>query len=224
MFQRFVVLVAVAASLVGGSLADAQPPAVAPSTVYEVQINGESFLVEANRQTKLESKEKPGVRYDVAVRIAPTQGVRLNSIQFDYELPAKVEVDAGRDRHSARLIHELGFSLLIGDLGRSLDAKGQQETLESLLQSVTSTLRDAKVEGLDVTKPHERKFGESSARGITVRYRDSKGAGRVCLVYVLSGPNYAATCVADFLDNDGDEVLPLLKKTLDSVRPVAPRR
>jgi hypothetical protein len=30
--------------------------------------------------------------------------------------------------------------------------------------------------------------------------------------------------VADYLDDDSDEVLPLIKKTLDSVRAIVPRR
>ena len=207
-----------------GLPAQAEPPAASPPTVYEVQINGESFLVEANRQTKLESKEKPGVRYEVAVRVAPTQLVRLSTLQFEYDLPAKVEVDARRENRSARLIHELGFSLLLCDLGRSLDAKGQQQTLENLLKSVTSTLRDAKMEDLNVTEPHERKFDRSAARGITVRYRDPKGSAHVCLVYVLTGPGHAATCVAEYLDDQSDEVLPVIKKTLDSVQAINPRR
>jgi hypothetical protein len=213
MFRRLVALMVVATPLVHGVLANADSPTVVPPSVYEVQINGESFLVEANRQTKLESREKPGLHYDVAVRIAPTQRVRLNTLQFEYDLPAKVEIND----NSARLIHEMDFSLLLGDLGRPLDSKGQQETLQNLLESVTSTLRDAKVKGLDVTKPHIRKFGHTDAQGITVRYRDSRGNARVCLVYVLTGPKFAATCVADYLDDDSDEVLPLIRKTLDSV-------
>ena len=218
MFRSLAAVLMVAAVTAKDVRARAEPPAASPPTVYEVQINGESFLVEANRQTKLESKEKPGVRYDVAVRVAPTQRVRLGTLQFEYELPAKVEVGGRRENRSARLVHELGFSLLISDLGRPLDSKGQQEALDNLLKSVTSTLRDAKMEALNVTEPHERKFDHSAARGITVRYRDSKGLAHVCLVYVLTGPGYAATCVAEYLDDDSDEVLPLIKKTLDSVQ------
>ena len=47
-------------------------PAAAASPVrYEVQINGENFVVEGNQLTTLRSKEKPGVSYHVAVRVAP---------------------------------------------------------------------------------------------------------------------------------------------------------
>ena len=126
MFRSLAAVLMVAAVTAKDVRARAEPPAASPPTVYEVQINGESFLVEANRQTKLESKEKPGVRYDVAVRVAPTQRVRLGTLQFEYELPAKVEVGGRRENRSARLVHELGFSLLISDLGRPLDSKGQQ--------------------------------------------------------------------------------------------------
>jgi hypothetical protein len=220
MFRSLAAMLVVAVMTAQGSPPQSEPPAASPPTVYEVQINGESFLVEANRQTNLESKSKPGVRYEVAVRIASTQPVRLNTLQFDYDLPAKVEVDSRRENPSARLIHELGFSLLVNDLGRPLDSKAQKETLENLLKSVTSTLRDAKIPDINVTKSHERKFDRSTARGITVRYRDPKGAAHVCLLYVLTGPTYSATSVAEFLDDDTEEVLPLIKKTFDSVRAI----
>jgi hypothetical protein len=224
MLRSVVALLVVAAVAAQTCPARPESPATSPPMVYEVQINGESFLVEGNRFTKLESKEKPGVRYDVAVRVAPTQRVRLSTVQFDYDLPAKVELGGRSERRSARLIHELGFSLLIRDLGGPLDSKGQKESLENLLKSVTAALRDAKVEGLDVAEPHDRKFEGSTARGITIRYRDARGFGHIDLLYVLAGPGFAATTVVEFLENDSDDVLPLVKRTLDSIGPIGGHR
>jgi hypothetical protein len=221
MLRAVAVVIALVGLMVGGLPCHAERAA---PTLFEVQINGESFTVEANRQTKLESKAKPGARYDVAVRIAPTQHLSLNTLQFEYDLPAKVEIDGPRENRSARLTHELGFSVILGDLGRPLDSKGQAETLQNLLKSVTTTLREAKMEDIDVTEPHERKFDGASARGATVRYHDGKKFGHVCLVYVLTGPKFAATCVAEYLDHDADDAIPLIKKILDSVRPIASRR
>ena len=66
-----------------------------PPSTYEVQINGENFLVEANRQVKLESRAKPGVSYTVAIRLARRSACRLNTIQFEYDLPAKVKSTPG---------------------------------------------------------------------------------------------------------------------------------
>jgi hypothetical protein len=195
-----------------------------PPATYELQINGETFLVEANRENTLESKTKPGVRYRVALRLSPTQRVRLGSIVFAYDLPAKVELDGKRDGSSVRITHELGFSVLLGDLGRPLDAKGQQEALKVLIDSVTATLREAKADGVHVTEPHERKFAGSAARGATIRYTDAKGLRHVYLLYVLSGPRHAATWVVEYLENDADDVLPLIRKLLDSVQAAPARR
>lgn len=210
--------------LIAGSEAQAQSTDAVPASTYEVQIDGESFEVEANRVVKIESKEKPGVSYTVAVRVAPIQRVKLNSVQFEYELPAKVEADSRRDNRSIRLTHELGFSMLLTDLGSSLEPKAQEETLKMLQESVASALREQKAAAIEASEPHERTFGGSSARGITIRYRDAKDFGHVCLLYVLTGPNFAASCVVEYLDNDGDDVLPLVKKTLDSVRANPERR
>jgi hypothetical protein len=219
-----IVLLAVTALAAQARPAHPEPSASPPPMVYELQINGESFLVEGNRLTKLTSKQKPGTHYDVAVRIAPTQRVQLTTVEFDYDLPAKVELVGNSERRSARMVHELGFSLLIRDLGRPLDAQRQKEALDGLLKSVTAALREAKVADLDVGDPHERKFDGSSARGITIRYRDAKGFAHVDLLYVLTGPGFAATSVVEFVENDGDDVLPLIKKTLDSIRPITRHR
>jgi hypothetical protein len=196
----------------------------APPLTYEVQINGETFLVEANRETTLESKTKPGVRYRVALRVSPTQRVRLGGIVFDYDLPAKVELDGKRGGGSVRITHELGFSALLNDLGRTLSRKEQDETLKVLVDSVTATLRETKAEGVNVTEPHERKFAGSAARGVTIRYTDAKGLKHVYLLYVLSGPKHGATCVVEYLENDADDVLPLVRKILDSVAAAPARR
>ena len=45
-----------------------------------------------------------------------------------------------------------------------------------------------------------------------------RDSGDVYLLYVLSGPKHAATCVVEYLEHDSDDVLPLIKKMLDSVR------
>ena len=143
----------------------AAPPSTAPPVTYEVQINGESFPVEANRVVKVESKKNPGVSYNVAVRVAPTQRVRLNTIQFDYELPAKVEDSRKPQNRSARLTHELGFSILLNDLGQPLDPPAQEATLKVLVNSVTAELREEKVTGIDVSVPHQRTFDGSQRTG-----------------------------------------------------------
>jgi hypothetical protein len=225
---RIVAVLASAATLmvqVQGLPARGEPAAAAsPPLTYELQIDGETFQVEANRETTLDSKKKPGVRYRVALRVAPTQRIRLNSVVFDYDLPAKVQDDGKRENRSVRITHELGFSALLTDLGRPLDAKEQKDALKVLVDSVTAALGEMKAEGVKVTDPHERSFGGSSGRGITIRYRDAKGFTHVYLLYILTGPKHAATCVIKYLENDGDDALPLVRKLLDSVRATPERR
>ncbi len=223
---RTVAIVTLAATLLLQGLAarGGSPGPESPPVTYELQINGESFLVEANRDTTLESKRKPGVRYNVALRVSPTQRMRLNSLLFDYDLPARIEDGIRRAPRSVRIAHELGFSVLLTDLGRPLSQKEQQEALKVLVDSVTATLHDMKAEGVNVADPHERMFNGSSARGTAIRYRDAKGFGHVYLLYVLTGPKHGATCVAEYLENDSEDVLPLIKKTLDSIRPIPERR
>ncbi len=218
---RTVLILASAATLLSQGLpARGEAADTAPPQTYELRINGETFLVEANRETTLESKTKPGVRYRVALRVAPTQQVRLDSILFDYDLPAKVAVDGKAGSRTVRITHELGFSVLLGDLGRPQSPKEQQEALKTLVDSVTATLGEMKAKEINVTESHQRKFAGSAGLGVTIRYTDAKGFRRVYLLYVLTGPKHAATCVVEYLEHDSDDVLPMIKKMLDSVRAI----
>jgi len=208
-------LLTAAAVLAAAATARAQPSA-GPPLRYELMINGESFIVEANRAVKLRSKGKPGVSYEVALRIAPTQRLKLNSVQFDYDWLTKVEDDRRAVQRSVRLTHELGFTMLISDLGRALETDSWNQALKILTESVTETFREMKVQKLQVGKPHQRKFKGSTGRGVVIRYLDADQVGHSCLIYVLVGEGFAASCIIQYRDNDADDTLPLVKKTLDS--------
>ncbi len=199
--------------------APVDPVDTAAITTYEIQINGETFLVDGNRQATLKSKEKPGITYNVAIRVAPMQRKRLKTLELQYDLPAKAEWIGSRQDPSLRISHELGFSLLIGDVGRGLTEKEQEDALKALEDSVIATIRESKARDVHITEPHRRVFAGSPALGKTIRFTDSKGLQRVCLLYVLAGPKHAATCVVEYLENDSEDVLPLIKKTLDSIHP-----
>jgi len=209
------------ASLLGLPAASAEPP----PTLYELMINGESFLVESNRLVTLESKRQPGVKYQVALRVAPVQRVRLRSCQFEYALPAKLHepissADGSAPRQSARVTHELGFDLLVNDLGGPLKPGTQAEALRILSESVKAAYQQMSVRELKAAAPHQRRFAHCQAHGVVIHYLDEQGLGHTSLVYVLGDESFAATCVVQYLDKDGDDVLPLIKKTLDSIRPL----
>ena len=192
----------------------------APPLTYELMINGESFVVEADRQVNLESREKPGVTYDVALRIALEQRVRLNSFQLQYDWPAKVTDDRRKPHRSLRIEHELGYTMLITDLGGPLNAEAQEKALKVLQESTVEGFKRAGVEQdpLAMLQPHD--FVNSAGRGFTIRYRDREGYDHTCLVYVITGPNFAGYCVVEYFDADAAAVLPQVKKTLDSIRAI----
>ena len=196
-----------------------QPGQVVPPTVYELLIDGESFLVEANRAVKLQSKEQPGVSYQVALRVATTQRLRLNSVQFEYDWLNKVEDTGTRPQRSVRLTHELGFNMRIAELGGPLEPKAQDEALKILTETLVDTYKQMKVAKLTVGKPQERKFEGTAGRGVVIRYNDAQEFGHTSLVYVLAGQKFTVSCIVQYLDNDSDDVLPLIRKTLDSFRP-----
>jgi hypothetical protein len=200
-------------------------PAAKPPTLFEVRINGEVFRVPGSQVVKVESKTKPGTTYEIAVRMAPIQSVRLDTIQLDYSLPAKMattlikgDPKLGPPLRGVDISNELGFDLSIVDLGGPLDAKSQDNALDVLISTVKKRYADEKEPALEVGKPYERKFDGSTCRGVTVHYIDARQVGHTHLVYVLSGPKFTATCTIEYLDLNEDTVLPAVRKLLDSIR------
>lgn len=199
--------------------AQAVPPAgneTEQNVVYELLINGESFLVEGNRVVQLHSEQHPDTEYEVAIRVAPTQRYRMPTLQFTYERPATIERDTEGGHNVVRLMHELGYTMLIHDLGGTLDAEAQKQALDILAESVADSFREMQGRDVQAGKPHTRKFGENTGLGTMIRYRDDQGLGYTGLVYVLAGEDFSATCVIQYLDRDQEDVLPLVRKTLDS--------
>lgn len=187
---------------------------------YELMINGESFVVEADRHVKLESREKPGVSYEVALRIALEQRVRLNSFRFECDWPAKLSDDRRRPHRTVRIEHELRYTMLITDLGGPLDAESQEKALKVLRESTVEGFKRAGVEQDPVVPVPPRQFAHSAGRGFTIRYRDREGYDHTCLVYVVTGSNFSGYCVVEYFDDNAAAVVPQVKKTLDSIRPI----
>jgi hypothetical protein len=192
----------------------------APPLTYELMINGESFVVEADRHVKLESRDRPGVTYEVALRIALEQRVRLNSFRFEYDWPAKVSDDRRRPHRTVRIEHELRYTMLITDLGGPLNAESQEKALKVHQESTVEGFKRSGVEQDPSTPlpPHE--FAHSAGRGFTIRYRDGEGYDHTCLVYVIAGSNFSGYCLVEYFDADAAAVLPQVKKTLDSIEAI----
>ncbi len=203
----------------GYAQAPPAPDELEQNIVYELLINGESFLVEGNRVVKVRSEQNPDAEYEVAIRVAPTQRYRMPSLEFTYERPARIERDPEGGRHVVQVVHELGFSIRIHDLGGTLDEEAQQRALGILTESVADSYREQGAGDIQVGNPFApRKFGEWVGLGTTIRYRDEGQIGHTCMIYVLAGDASSATCVIRFLDRDRDDVLPLVRRTLESFR------
>ena len=107
--------------------------------------------------------------------------------------------------------------MLLTLLGDHREAKDHEQVLTVLADSVVETYKEMKVKQLDVGKPQERKFAHTIARGLTIRYRDAQDYEHVCLVYLVSGEKFTASCVTQYLAVDADDVVPLIKRMLDSI-------
>ncbi len=193
--------------------------AALPST-YELMINGESFLVELDRPAKLRSKDKPEVQYDVALRVAMKQRVTLNSVRFTYDWPARLADDQRPGRRQVRLRHELGYTMLLTDLGRPLLPEAEEATFKLLKDSVVQSLRESGMVELTEAGPAALRSAGAKVRGASLHYRDRQGFEQTCLVYLLAGPTFSCTCVVQYFDSDAESVKPRIQSTLESLEAV----
>jgi hypothetical protein len=201
--------------------AAAQPSADDSPVTYEVQINGEGFQVEGGqRPIKVESKLKPGTVYTLAVRVSMTQVLRLNSVQLEYGMWAKVVDDKRKGWRTAQIIHDLAFSLEINDLGRFLDDKGQAELLKTVADELEKRFTDHKATDLKRTELNDIKIGSSAAKRLRFNFKDSKGVAGTCMIFVLSGEKYTVYAVAQFRDQDQSDAGPWVSSALKSIRPL----
>ncbi|MEI8372821.1 MAG: hypothetical protein WCJ35_08310 [Planctomycetota bacterium] len=199
----------------------AQPSPDAPPVTYEVQIDGESFQVEGSqRPIKVESKRKKGTTYTLALRVAMTQPLRLNSVQMEYGMWAKVTDNKRKELRIAQIDHELGFSFTIMDLGNVLDAEQQDKLLKTLAEDAVKRFTDRKATDLKPTIPKVQKFGPSDGRWLKINYNDSEAVARTCMIFVLSGKKYTVSAVAEFRDQDKEDVGSWVMSALGSIRPL----
>ena len=197
----------------GAAAAEQAVPAL--PTTYEVLINGESFRVEADRATKVQSAKKPGVSYELAVRIAPTQVLRPQHGRSGIRHAGQRLRRPWPRQRTIEIRHQLGFNVLLTDLGGPLEAKDQDEVLKSRIDAVVKLHHDEKPE---VGKPFQAKFAGAAGQGTIVRYKDARGVGHSCVVCVLGGPNFSVACVIEYHDDDRKDVMPTIARILDSLR------
>jgi hypothetical protein len=222
-YRSLGLLTATCWSLAGMALG--QPGPGGPPVTYELVINGERFLVEGNRQVKVHSQEKPGISYDVAIRVSPTQRLRLGTVELEYDLPA--QVTENRAAHEVTIRHELGFTLTLVDQGMAMEAEDREKILTALKGSLTNLCAKHHGEGLEVGEPREPKFQGAAARGCRVHFRDltlsldpKEDVGYTGFAYVLYGPKFTVSCLIDYRDKYKDDCVPAIKKVLDSIRPL----
>jgi hypothetical protein len=217
----------VALILASCGVASAQPGPGGPPVTFEMVINGETFQVEGNRKVRLQSKEKPGTTYEIAVRVSPLQHVRLSTVELDYELPARVADDGGRQMRTIRITHELGFTMTIADLGQAMEEEDRGKVLEALKGSVVEFCEKRDGQAMEVGQLRDAKFQGSAARGLKIHFRDitlsldpKEDDGHTCFAYVVFGPKFTLSCFVEYPDKFSRDCSPVIKRVLDSIRPL----
>ena len=211
-------------TLLGVLQAEPAPPeerrAVRPADPvrYDLLLNGESFSLEANRAVTLNSEEHPGTTYEVALRIAQLQPLRLNSVELEYDRGFAVTDDRGTDVRTTTFEHNLGFGLTLTDYGAPLPADAVATVLETHRELREKLYRGASATDIKVSQPFKKKLGHATAQGVTVTCTDDDGFGLTSLVMVVEGESFCGACLVEYFDADKEDALPLVERLLDSIQ------
>jgi len=194
-------------------------------TTYELMINGESFLVEANQLVRLQSQLRPGTVYEVGLRVSPIQYLRLNQIRLAYALRTKVEDDRQAERRTVRLVHPKGGHVLITELGEPLDAADRETALRMLSEAMVQSYRQRGIPDaqMELSRLETVQLPGAEARGVRIRYQDAKQIEHQALVYLLVGKSFTCSCIVEYLQPDEAHILPMVKRILDSIGPLPGR-
>lgn len=195
----------------------AEKPTPQPAT-YELLINGESFMIEADRLVKLSSTRNPGVKYEVALRLSPLQRGVTNHFEFQYDARSQLDDDGGNDQRTVNLRHELGFSILLTDLGAAAPVGGAEGLLNKYVASTLSTYRESGMTDVEVSPAADYPLENLAARAVRIHYRDKHRFDHTCALLVLNRENLWAVCVVQYLDRDINDGGPLVKRILNSLR------
>ena len=190
-----------------------------PPLVFEVSINGESFLVEAETQTEVKSKKQPGVTYQLALRLAPQQRWALNSVKFEYDGKFRVEDDNDPQTRTATLTHELGFILSVIDLGDTPAEDDRPKLLQKLVDSLSASHRQAGDTQLQAKPSQPLKFGQVVGHEVVLQYLDRKQTKYVERIsFLVAGPRCAAYIVQYPLEKEA-EMLPMARISYQTLQP-----
>jgi hypothetical protein len=222
-FDRFAIPFAVI-SFVACTVLIATATAQQP-VMYEVQINGESFRVEGNRQTTVTSATDPKVKYNIAIRVDPVQVLSLNKVRLDYENPVTIEDNKKPDAKApdvrfVKLSHNDGYSLALIDPGQKFDEKQQGEAIEQLTKSTTERLSALKATDVQAGKLLQGKFGNVAGPWRMIRFKDAAGKAETSMLFVLSGDGFTVSCVGEFADDQAADAKPWIGNAVKSLRAV----
>ena len=92
--------------------------------------------------------------------------------------------------------------------------------MKTLADDADKRFTDRKATDLKRTEPKAQKFGSSDGKWLRINYNDSEGVARTCMIFVLSGEKYTVSAVAEFRDQDKEDVGPWVMNALRSIRPL----
>ncbi len=213
------IVLALIAPFFVGSLTSGQAAEVVSPTTFELAIDGEVFEVSLGKLATLKSDKQPGFQHQISLRIATWQHLKLNTVQLGYERGCRVTDDLRQGARTATLGHDLGFTMIVGDLGGAIDLADRPKVLRLLVERMVRSFRPQTEQEPAVSKIARAAFDGMSGRVVSIQYRDVDGFHRTCVVYLLVDNDHACSCIVQYLDEDAVVIAPLVKQILDSILP-----
>lgn len=185
-----------------------------PALLFELSIDGESFLVEADKQVDL--KGANGKTYKVALRLARRQRWSLNKVKFEYDAGFRVDDDNEAGLRTATLTHEMGFQLAVMEGGKAPAVAERPKVLSRVVDSISKSYTTGGATGLTVSAPETKKYGAATAVEQRITYTDRNKKASVTRVALLVAGDQTATAILSYPADDETEVAAMAKVTFES--------
>lgn len=185
-----------------------------PALVFELSIDGESFLLEADRLTEL--KAASGKTYKVALRLARRQRWALNGVKFEYDAGFRVDDDNEDGLRTATLTHEMGFQLAMMEGGKAPAVAERPKVLKRVVDSIVKSYTAGGATKLQASPPETKKYDKATAVEQRIAYTDRNQKSSVTRVVLLVAGDQTATAILSYPEADEKEVLGMAKVTFDS--------
>jgi hypothetical protein len=185
--------------------------------VYEVSIDGETFVVSDGRETELNSRATPGRSIRLLVRRKPIQPYETTRLAFEYDGSANLEDDRDVRNRTITLI-ALSSGVLVVSEHEEAKPSDHAGILKRYVREMSESIRRDGGAILEVSPARETSTAHARGLESSIRSRDADGELSFCSIRALASEDVVFVVVTQHVEENEDRAPAFFAHTLDSIR------